>query len=330
LLGGMLTLFGLFQAYRTRRWYFWFVIIAFLFVGPFFVSITNLNLATAPSALFVLQRFFLLSHVVIAPLYAFGILAIVDLVASRESSLRERWLCLASLAVLAGVLSNIVFNYRRLDQSRNFIARRFCEDMFATVEPGAILLATGDGIAFPLMYLQTVEKAHRDITLVLLPMLSAPWYIEQSRNRHHDLQIPFESYDRQNNNLKMFVEANKGRTICIAGTIGNDDQSLNADYWPYQHGLALVIEPKSKSFTIQEMVADNERLFARYRPPSPNVVRQNTFERDLLTLYAWPALRIGNDYERVGARSEARQWYQRAFAMDPDLPGIREALARTN
>src|SRR5438552_10547637 len=72
---------GAIQVFQRARWYFWFSLIAFIFTGPFFVWITNLNLATAPSALFVLQRFFLLSQVVLAPLVAFGVVALARFVA---------------------------------------------------------------------------------------------------------------------------------------------------------------------------------------------------------------------------------------------------------
>jgi hypothetical protein len=57
-LAAPLIMLGMVQVYRHQRWYLWFSLIAFVCVGPLFVWITNLNLATAPSALFVLQRFF--------------------------------------------------------------------------------------------------------------------------------------------------------------------------------------------------------------------------------------------------------------------------------
>ena len=76
LLNGILICVGALELFRTRRWYFWFTAIGFVFIGPFFIWITNLNVASAPSALFVLQRFFLLSHVFVAPLVAFGVLLI--------------------------------------------------------------------------------------------------------------------------------------------------------------------------------------------------------------------------------------------------------------
>ncbi len=319
LIAGTLSIFGAIETYWRQKWYFWFGLIAFAGVGPFFIAITNLNLNTAPSALFVLQRFFLLPQVVIAPFLAFGILMI-----ARVASLR-----LVGAVIALAVLINIGTNYRRIDQSHNHIARSFGEDVFATVEPGTIILSTGDGIVLPLIYLQTVEGIGRDVSVVALPLMAAAWYVDQLRERSPALNVPFDHYDGQTNNLKMLVEANNGRTFAIAGGIGESDRSLDGNYWPHQHGLVSIIESKEKKFTIDEMVNDNERLSSRYRPPSIRDVRVRSFEQDILSAYAWPAFRIGNDYERIGRKTDARNWFQRALSIDPNLAPAREGLART-
>ncbi|HST26161.1 MAG TPA: hypothetical protein VLJ76_09220, partial [Gaiellaceae bacterium] len=47
-----------------------------------------------------------------------------------------------------------VKNYRHLDQSRNSIARQCGEDVLGLTQPNSILLVSGDGFAFPLIYLR--------------------------------------------------------------------------------------------------------------------------------------------------------------------------------
>ena len=71
---------------------------------------------------------------------------------------------------------------------------------------------------------------------------------------------------------------------------------------------------------------ENERLFGRYRPPAFQTIWANTFEADILTMYTWPSFRIGSDCQRVGLTQEARIWYERALAINPNLPGARETL----
>src|SRR5207249_5389127 len=114
---GVLIILGAIQAFQRARWYFWFSLIAFIFAGPFFVWISDLNLSTAPSALFVLQRFFLLSQVALAPLAAFGVLAFTQFIALSLKSSESFALRIVTTTCLAAVLIAVATNYRRFDQS---------------------------------------------------------------------------------------------------------------------------------------------------------------------------------------------------------------------
>jgi hypothetical protein len=324
---GLLIILGAVRAFQTGRWFFWFSLIAFIFAGPFFIWITGLNLATAPSAMFVLQRFFLLSHVVLAPLAAFGVLALAQFGARATGSTQSWAVPVVAATCLIAVVISVATNYRRIDQSRNFIARHFAEDVFNTIRPNSILLVSGDGLAFPLMYLQKIENAGKETTLVVLPLLLGEWHVRQLREQHPDLVIPFDRYDPAGNNLKTLVAANQGRTIALAGTAGND-HSLDTDYWPYQQGLLALITPRSHEVALDRLLAENEQLLARCHPPAPGTVRANSFEADILSIYTYPAFNIGGICERAGLKTEARLWYQRAMAVNPQLSKAREALAR--
>jgi tetratricopeptide (TPR) repeat protein len=318
---------GLISAYKEARTYFWFGIIGFFFSGPLFVSITNLNLATAPSALFVLQRFFLLPQVVMAPFAAFGFLWLTNLLRSGIPKAQR-----VASGTLVGATALLIMsiaglNYGRIDQSHNFIERRFTDDLWRTIEPGSILLARGD-VAFALTYAQNVEHVRRDTIVVLLPLLGAKWYVRQFRREHPDFVIPFDQYNAATSNLKQIVAANSNRTFCIAGTIGNEDQSLNQDYWPSQRGMLLVVQRKDVRISLQQEMEENEPFFESYHPPFPSSVRFDTFENDIITMYAWPAFRIGNDCMSGGFRDDAEKWYKRALAINPKFSRAREALAR--
>jgi 4-amino-4-deoxy-L-arabinose transferase-like glycosyltransferase len=327
-LAAALILLGTVQAYRYRRWYLWFSLMAFICAGPLFVWVTDLNLATAPSALFVLQRFFLLPHIVLAPLIAFGTLFIIETITFSAAKIYSRVVAPLAIAGLIAVTATGLTNYPKIDQSHNSIARRFGEDVFATADRHSIFLATGDAVLGPLLYLQTVENLGQHLTVVALPLLPATWYLLQLREHHSDLVIPFDRYDAQRDNLKALVEANVNRKTYFAGTIGNDDHSLDRDYWAYQYGLLSALEPKSNRLAIQEMANDTERLLNSYRPPPIHTVRKEGFESDILMLYTWPPFRIATEYERVGAKDAARQWYERTLALNPDFKPAHDAMIR--
>ena len=86
-LGGLLLLLGAVQAWRRRRWYFWFSALAFLFAGPLFVSYADMNLSV-PLLRSVLERFYLLAQVVVAPVMACGVLLAAEWLASVVPRLR--------------------------------------------------------------------------------------------------------------------------------------------------------------------------------------------------------------------------------------------------
>jgi hypothetical protein len=165
------------------------------------------------------------------------------------------------------------------------------------------------------------------LTVVALPLLPATWYLHELQDRHPDLAIPFDRYDAQRNNLKRLLEANANRRAYFAGTIGQDDHSLDRDYWPDQHGLLNSLELKSKRRPIQEMANETEDLLKRYHPPPAHAIRRESFESEILMLYTLPAFRIGNDYAGVDAKDAARTWYERARALNPDFKPARDALA---
>jgi hypothetical protein len=322
---GFFALLGAARSFQKCRWFFWFTLLAFVCAGPVFAIIANFNLTSTPVAVFVLERFFLLSLVIAAPLSALGIAWISEWVVSIAPELPR------PLEIIAGALAIVLAvqlgaNYRRLDQSRNHIARTFAEDVFGTVDPNAIVLATGDGFAMPLMYLKTIENVRRDVTLIAPPLLPAGWYVRELRRRDPKLNIPFESYDGQQNNLKALVEANPDRPIAVVGR--KVDQSLDEAYGTYPLGLFDRVRPKSKRIDLTDLVRDNERIQARLRPPSHAVVNPRSLESEILLDYVQVNWRIGRACQAAGSTSEATKWYERALALDPTSREAREGLAR--
>ncbi len=322
----LLALLGLIHAHSHRPWYFWFSLLAFVCAGPFFAALTNLNLSSVPQALFVLERFFLLPEVIVAPLLALGIVMVAEFIGASARALPVRPLPLVSGAVAVVLAVSLLTNYRRIDQSNNHIARTYAEDVFATIEPNTILLLTGDGLALPLLYLNLVERTRTDVTLILPLLLPADWYVRQLREQNPGLIVPFDRYDTEQNNLKTLIEANPGRPAAVIGTL--QDNSLDRDYQAYPHGLVRLVKPRSKFITINEMVSDNDKLMQRYRPPAPDRISKKSFESEILLLYAQPAWYIGAEYERLGGPTEARKWYKRALTIDPNFPQARQGFGR--
>jgi tetratricopeptide (TPR) repeat protein len=299
-------------------------VFGFIFAGPLFIAYANLNL-DAPAALFVLERFFLFSHVLVAPLVCFGSLLVADIVTRVTRKAKGSSITLA-VCVSVVVIAALFPRYKEIDQRGNHLARDFAKDIFATVEPNSILLTGGDEVVLPLQYLQAAEGYRLDVTLIIIPLLAGDWYVRQLRERNPGLALPFTRLDGKAATTRTLVEANPGRPIVVVGDL--TDKSLEGLYWFYQRGLVSVMEPMSKDIMLSQMAAENEKLLSSYKLPSPDRVKWKTFEAGIIARYATPAYKVAQEYDKGRRFEEARHWYQRALEIDPQMQLASEGLGK--
>ncbi|MCH8960138.1 MAG: DUF2723 domain-containing protein, partial [Bacteroidetes bacterium] len=77
----------------------------------------------------------------------------------------------------------LVQNYDDHDRSGRYLARDFAYNMLMSLDEDAILFTEGDNDTYPLWYLQEVEGVRRDVRVVNLSLLNAPWYSRQLRDQ---------------------------------------------------------------------------------------------------------------------------------------------------
>jgi hypothetical protein len=73
-------------------------------------------------------------------------------------------------------------NYVENDQHLNYIANDYASNTLRTLPQGAVLYTWGDSGAFPLWYLQGVEKMREDVDLLHTPHLVFTWYLDAFPN----------------------------------------------------------------------------------------------------------------------------------------------------
>jgi glycosyltransferase A (GT-A) superfamily protein (DUF2064 family) len=319
---------GALVAFRRARTFFWISMLTVGFAGPVFAIVSNLNTKVQGFA-WVLQRFFLLPHVVAAPLQAVAIAALSAWLARRLPR-RKAWLADAALAIggITVVAVMAATEYRAIDQRDNYLARTYAEDILATMPPDAVLLAGTDDVVLPVAYLQAVEHRRPDVTLVMLgPLTRGDWYVRELRARDPRLVFPFDHYNPANGSatIRALVQANPGRPFLLVGP--PQDASLEAAYWYLPRGLALAIEPQTRDVPLSEVARENERLFAAYRIPPADLAGHSNFDPYVLRAYSTGARQVGLQYQAAQVPADAIAWFRRALAIDPS-DGLARALLR--
>jgi hypothetical protein len=123
-------------------------------------------------------------------------------------------------------------NYDDHDRSNRYTARDFAFNCLNSCAPNAILFTNADNDTYPLWYAQEVEGIRRDVRIVLLPFLSADWYIEQLKRSNYEakpipMSIDSNKYSSGTLNYIPFVNRlNKAADLKeVIDFVGSDDSA---------------------------------------------------------------------------------------------------------
>ena len=136
---------------------------------------------TPGELIFLTEEFFTPLYLLSAVFIGLGTFRIVQEVAGRlPPSLAERRpFCRAILSLLL-VLPVVVLllHYQENDQHENYIAFDYASNTLKSLPQGAVMYTWGDSGAFPLWYVQGVERMRDDLDLLHTPHLVFPWYLD--------------------------------------------------------------------------------------------------------------------------------------------------------
>ncbi|WP_243689204.1 hypothetical protein [Geotalea toluenoxydans] len=123
-----------------------------------------------------------------------------------------------TLFLLAFPATVCALHYVENDQHENYIAYDYASNTLRSLPQGAILFTWGDSGAFPLWYLQGVEKMREDLDLPHTPHLVFNWYLDTFPQlfRHSMLRsIPLESQAPENALQLVIVEQYDRRPVFV-------------------------------------------------------------------------------------------------------------------
>lgn len=134
---------------------------------------------TPEETIFLTEEFFTPLYLLASVFIGMGLFtmaeAIAGLVGSSVSRVRAVVLVLL-MALLPAALCRA--NFHENDQHENFLAFDYAVNTFRSLPVGAALFTWGDSGAFPLWYLQGVERMREDLDLLHIPHLQFGWYLD--------------------------------------------------------------------------------------------------------------------------------------------------------
>ena len=171
--GMALLLVGLGAFLFTRRELVLGYLIA---LGSFLLVIVG-YFNTPGDFIFLTEEFFTPLYLLSAVFIGVGLFTLVKEASRHLPDLApSRMGLLALLFVLPAVICGM--NYRENDQHENYIAFDYASNTLRSLPQDAVLFTWGDSGAFPLWYLQGVERMREDLDLPHTPHLVFDWYLD--------------------------------------------------------------------------------------------------------------------------------------------------------
>ncbi len=216
--GMVLLLLGMVYLFTRKRW---IETVAYLLgLGAFLLVIVG-YFNTPGELIFLTEEFFTPLYCLSAAFIGLGLWYLTTLLLTVMPVLAAKPLAARLLVpVVLFALPTGVFaiNFVENDQHDNYVAYDYATNTLRSAPQGSVLYTWGDSGAFPLWYLQGVERMREDLDLLHTPHLVFKWYLdafpELFRNsllRH----IPLESQSPENVLLLSVAEQIPRRPVLI-------------------------------------------------------------------------------------------------------------------
>ena len=175
-LGVALMLLGLYFLFKKHRT----LLVAYIVSAAVFLLVIAGYFNTHREVIFLTEEFFTPLYMLTAITIGIGLFSLLAY-AVRTARLPDRLgfqvYGVAALLFLTLPSALCAVNYFENDQHKNYIAYDYASNSLRTLPHNAIMFTWGDSGAFPLWYLQNVERMREDVDLPHTPHLVFDWYL---------------------------------------------------------------------------------------------------------------------------------------------------------
>ncbi len=307
------------------------VVIAFLAGVATFLLVVAGYFDTPAEMVFLTEEFFTPLYLLAAVLIGIGLYHLLARAVARVR-LPEGYGARVYAAVAAMYLTLPItlcaMNYYENDQHNNYIAFDYATNSLRSLPQNAVMFTWGDSGAFPLWYLQGVERMREDLDLPHTPHLVFDWYLDSmprlfgsSSLRASGGSLPVDPEQ----NLRTAIKDNiDKRPVFIDFSTRYSLTFTNC--LPVQKGIVYRIRGANEPAGLPDIsVWDNYN--------SRGILNKISF-LDLDTgkailIYANGYLEAGEFLMGIGRQQEGRQMLEKAVRMSPDMKAsVQQVLMR--
>jgi hypothetical protein len=322
-LGAILVIFALFSLWKHQR----HIVIAYLAAVCSFLLYIVGYLNTLPDMIFLTEEFFTPLYLLTAVLVAVGLFTLL-VYAFRIAKIPEQYdlkvtgLVVIMLFVLPTSLCAV--NYYENDQHNNYIAYDYATNSLRSLPQNAVMFTWGDSGAFPLWYLQGIERMREDLDLPHTPHIVFDWYLDSMPRIFKDSNL--RKFDIQNStpDVSMRIAVNElidKRPIYIDFST-RYSVSFN-DYVPVQKGIVYRLMRINEPRNVPDML-----VWDNYN--NRGILEKISF-LDLDTgkailIYANSCLEAGEFLLSIGRFDEGMQMLNKAEQISPEMKSSKQQV----
>lgn len=313
--GMTLLLLGMISSFRKQR----DVILAYLVGLLSFLAVIAGYFNTPKEMIFLTEEFFTPLYLYSAVIIGLGLFAIIRTgivwIPSRNIALFA--VGLLTLGLPAALCAR---NYYENDQHENYIAFDYASNTLRELPQRACLFTWGDSGAFPLWYLQGVERMREDLSLLHTPHLVFSWYLDGFPELFNNSLLRSVPLDTMNpDNVLLIAVSEQMRLRPVFVDFSTRYSVSFPEFVLHQWGICYRLQPKLVNGAVPVpnlSVWQHYTLRGLYGDEMPF--------RDLDTgkailIYANAALEEGDTLLGLGQRSLGVAALEKAVLMSPDL-----------